>query len=201
LSKTTGVNWIVDGVPYSDDAMVAKCLTKVITLVSEGKNLDAAQEIERCRNFIMAPKERMIFLNTAGNCHYVLGNLRKAKEYYEDVIEISGRSELEKIYKEDALSARAAGLGNIGLIYLAKGELDEALKYHKDALKIDKEIGYKQGEASDLGNIGLIYSAKGELDEALKYHKDALKILNQQNLVYGRDIIQHAIELITNEKA
>jgi len=67
-------------------------------------------------------------------------------------------------------------LGNIGLIYSAKGDLDSALKYLKEALKIHREVGYKQGEASGLGNIGLIHSDKGDLDSALKYHQEALKI-------------------------
>ena len=67
-------------------------------------------------------------------------------------------------------------MGNIGLIYSDKGDADNALKYHQQALEIDKEIGYKQGEASDLGNIGLIYSDKGDADNALKYHQQALEI-------------------------
>jgi tetratricopeptide (TPR) repeat protein len=69
-------------------------------------------------------------------------------------------------------------LSNIGLIYSAKGYLDNALKYHTEALKIDREVGYREGEANDLGNIGLIYKAKGYLDNALKYHQEALKIFN-----------------------
>ena len=67
-------------------------------------------------------------------------------------------------------------MGNIGLIYSDKGELETALKYHTEALKIDTEIGYKKNEANDLGNIGLIYSDKGELDQALKYLAEALKV-------------------------
>ncbi len=54
--------------------------------------------------------------------------------------------------------------------------MDKALKYYNDALKIDRGIGYKLGEASDLGNIGLIYKDKEELDKALKYYNDALKM-------------------------
>ena len=69
-------------------------------------------------------------------------------------------------------------MGNIGLIYSDKGDLDSALKYHQDAMKIHREIGYKQGQASDLGNIGLIYRAKGDLDSALKYLQDAMKIFD-----------------------
>jgi tetratricopeptide (TPR) repeat protein len=35
----------------------------------------------------------------------------------------------------------ANSLGNIGLIYEAKGDLDQALKYLNEALKIFEEIG------------------------------------------------------------
>ena len=43
---------------------------------------------------------------------------------------------------------------------------------------IDREIGYRQGEANQLGNIGLIYSARGDLDNALRYLEDALTIFD-----------------------
>ena len=49
------------------------------------------------------------------------------------------------------------------------------------------------------GNIGLIYSDKGEMDNALKYLEDALNILERSNLVYGRDIIQNAMDSITKK--
>ena len=87
-------------------------------------------------------------------------------------------------------------MGNIGLIYADKGEPDTALQYHQDALKIDREIGYKQGEASDLGNIGIIYSDKGEADTALQYLKDAIEILDRFGLIHGREIIRNAIASI-----
>lgn len=56
------------------------------------------------------------------------------------------------------------------------GEPEKALKYHMEALEIDRQLGYKQGEASDLGNIGLIYSDQGEPEKALKYLMEALEI-------------------------
>jgi tetratricopeptide (TPR) repeat protein len=85
-------------------------------------------------------------------------------------------------------------LGNIGLIYKAKGDSDTALKYHQDALKIHREIGYKQGEANQLGNIGLIYSDKDDSDTALKYLQDALKIIKEFKMAHGKDIILNAIK-------
>jgi tetratricopeptide (TPR) repeat protein len=93
----------------------------------------------------------------------------------------------------EMLEAKSTALGNIGLIYSAKGDLDEALTYHTQALAIHREIGHRQGEASDLGNIGLIYQMKGDLDKALDYLNEALVILHKYNLTYGRHIIEDII--------
>ena len=115
------------------------------------------------------------------------------------MLRISERRDLLAIYKNEMLSAKANASGGLGLIYSDKGDLDQALKYLQDALKIDKEIGYRQGEANQLGNIGLIYRAKGDLDQALKYLKEALEVLDRFNLIYGIDIIVNAIRQLETE--
>jgi tetratricopeptide (TPR) repeat protein len=56
------------------------------------------------------------------------------------------------------------------------GQPDSARVYHRAALKIHREIGYRQGEAADLGNLGLVFSALGQPDSARVYHRAALKI-------------------------
>jgi tetratricopeptide (TPR) repeat protein len=67
--------------------------------------------------------------------------------------------------------------GNIGLyLYSFVENYDLALDYLTQALTIDKEIGYRQGEATQLGNIGLIYYAMGEAEKTLDYHQQALTI-------------------------
>ncbi|NAT10912.1 hypothetical protein C4E22_05120 [ANME-1 cluster archaeon AG-394-G06] len=66
--------------------------------------------------------------------------------------------------------------GNIGILYQIKGELDKALEYHGKALKLDEELGRKEGLAAGLVNIGTVYQIKGELDNALKYYGKALKL-------------------------
>jgi tetratricopeptide (TPR) repeat protein len=188
LSAATGAAWFVDGVAYSDDAEVVNCLNNVINLVAESRNLDAAGEVKRCRTLMMPPKERMIFSSIAGNCCYIIGELIEAKKYYEDALNIAKRRDLQEIHKEATVSTRAATLGNIGLIYSARGDLDNALRYHEDALVIHREIGYIQGEANQLGNIGLIYIVKGDLNKALEYHQEALKIHRGIGYRYGEAV-------------
>ena len=108
---------------------------------------------------------------------YAFSLLSLAEEYYLKAYLMAKNHQFN--YEQSVLA------GNIGLIYRAKGDLEEALKYHKEALEIDREIGYTQGVASDLGNIGLIYRAKGDLEEALKYLKEALEIHREIGYTQG----------------
>ena len=66
-------------------------------------------------------------------------------------------------------------LTELGRIFYHLGEINNALKYYEKALKLDKELGSKEGMAADLGNIGTVYGIKGELDKALEYFRKALK--------------------------
>ena len=49
---------------------------------------------------------------------------------------------LEALYLTEAYQ-----LGNIGIILRNKSDLDNAIKYLEESLKIDREIGYKPGQA------------------------------------------------------
>ena len=201
LSRKTEVTFWMDGVPYSDDAEVVKCIGRITELFGEERSLEALAEIERCRTLMMGPKERMAFSLVAGNCYYILGKLNKAENFYEDSLRISERKDLLAIYKNEMLTAKANASGGMGLIYRAKGDLDQALKYLQEALKVHKEVGYRQGEANQLGNIGLIYKNKGDLDQALKYLKEALGVLDRFNLIYGKDIIENAIKRLETKES
>jgi len=46
---------------------------------------------------------------------------------------------------------------NIGLTCSKLREINQALNYYQEALKINRKIGYKEGIATNLGNIGLVY--------------------------------------------
>ena len=82
--------------------------------------------------------------------------------------------------KKDPGKRRISGiLTNLGNSYYKLGGYPEALKCYEEALELDRELGYKQGEANQLGNIGLIYRALGQPQKALKYHKEALEIFKK----------------------
>ena len=92
-------------------------------------------------------------------------------------------------------------LGNIEVIYNKNtADLDNVLKYLQEALVIDKEIGYKKGEALDLGNIGNVYYAKGDQDNALRYHFKALVIDREIGYKQGEASQLGNIGLIYSDK-
>ncbi|MFX0064961.1 MAG: DUF2225 domain-containing protein [Candidatus Hermodarchaeota archaeon] len=61
-----------------------------------------------------------------------------------------------------------------GSIYLLKGDLNQALEYHQQALAIRQKVGNQQEVAASLNCLGLIYDLKADLKRALKYYQQSL---------------------------
>jgi len=77
---------------------------------------------------------------------------------------------------------QAAALGNLGLVYQAKGDWDKAVEFYNRALKGLEKIGdvedpfRKHGMAYTFNNLGLVYKAKGEWGKAIEFYNKSLKI-------------------------
>jgi|GEM_PF-1764589 len=70
-------------------------------------------------------------------------------------------------------------LNNIGSVYSALGQKQQALETYKNALEIRREVGDRGGEGTTLNNIGLVYDALGQKQQALETYKNALEILRE----------------------
>jgi len=164
----------IDGL--GDHPELQHYLNSAEKLEDENKYNEAIEEYKKCLSHPRATNDNKVAANILmGNCYYNISKLTEAKNNYRQALIISKKVK----DKNKRLIGKASCLGNIGLIYSAKGGSDEALKYHKDALKIHRKIGDKLKEANQLGDIGLIYSDKGKSDEALKYLEDALKMYRE----------------------
>jgi len=149
--ETSAIYWL-DGIPQSDNEELKERTLKALSYSLKNDYPAAIDELENTlRVCTPSPTERMSILLNLGNAYYSLSQYDSALKNYEAILELAPR-----VDEESALEGKSAAFGNIGLIYRARGELDEALKCHKDALEIHREIGYKQGEANALGNIGVI---------------------------------------------
>jgi serine phosphatase RsbU (regulator of sigma subunit)/Tfp pilus assembly protein PilF len=78
--------------------------------------------------------------------------------------------------KKKLLVSFAAALNNIGFTYMNQGDIPKAIEYYHKSLKIQEEIGNKEGIAISLNNIGGIYMNQGDIPKALEYYHKSLKI-------------------------
>jgi len=142
----------------------------------EHKYNEAIEEYKKCLFHPKAKTSHKVAANIlAGNCYYSISKLNEAMNLYKEALKLA-KSIKDKVEKQ---KAKSIALGNIGIIYSDLGKPEEALKYHKEALEIDRKIGYEQGIASDLGNIGLIYRDLGKLRDALTFLKESLDIFKE----------------------
>eukprot|EP00961_Rhodomonas_salina_P281744 3807119-Rhodomonas_salina.1 len=72
----------------------------------------------------------------------------------------------------------ATSLNNIGIVYGALGENEQALAKFEESLRIKvKNVGHDHMEvAMSLGNIGKVYETQGENEQALAKYEQALAI-------------------------
>ena len=67
-------------------------------------------------------------------------------------------------------------LNNIGGVYSALGDKEQALEFYNQALPLRREVGDKAGEATTLNNIGGVYDDLGDKDQALELFNQALPL-------------------------
>jgi tetratricopeptide (TPR) repeat protein len=91
------------------------------------------------------------------------------------------QKKLTKDEQKDALFTQqnAILLDYKGEIAQNKGDLNLALIYANESLKIIEQLESKFGKAKVFTNIGKIFSTKGELEKALDYFQKSLKIWDQ----------------------
>jgi tetratricopeptide (TPR) repeat protein len=89
---------------------------------------------------------------------------------------LSEKRNLSDDQKNRILKQKASALNNIGFIYDNRGNIEKALEYYSQSLKIQEGLGNKKGIASSLNNIGFIYFNQNDVEKALDYWKRCLKL-------------------------
>ena len=127
----------------------------------------------RLAEHVLAAEGKGAFVDSfVDECYGALLNLG----LFDAAIGLSERAlgMVKKGTKEEAIL-----LGNLGVIYKTRGQLNKAEEIHKKALAINEKLGRLEGVASDYGNLGLIYMTRGELDKAEEMHKKSLAIAEE----------------------
>jgi len=191
----SAVYWL-DGIPKSDDEELKEGVLKAFSHMLNEKYLDAIAEFERILTVCtVSPTQKMAILVSLGNAYYSLNQFDQALKNFAAVIELT-----KKVGQKEALMGRMFSVGNIGLIYQTRGDLDSAFKYQEEALKLSKEIGNKEGQAISLSNIALSFRIRGDLDKAIKYQEEALKIEKAIGRKFGQASSLNNIGVIYEER-
>ncbi|WP_146034030.1 CHAT domain-containing protein, partial [Nostoc cycadae] len=76
-------------------------------------------------------------------------------------------------------TGKAATLNNIGGVYDALGDKQQALNYYNQSLPLSQQVGDKRQKAVTLNNIGRVYDALGNKQQALNYYNQSLPLSQQ----------------------
>jgi tetratricopeptide (TPR) repeat protein len=132
-----------------------------------------------------------VFVNECTQPLYNLGLLDEAISLSERTLRIT----------KQGSQKQAMVLGNLGLIYQAKGELGKAEETHKKSLEIAEKFGLQEIVASQYSNLGLIYQTRGELDKAEEMHKKSLEIEKKLGRLGGMAITYGNLGLVYQTRA
>ncbi|MDI6697363.1 MAG: tetratricopeptide repeat protein [Candidatus Saccharicenans sp.] len=155
LQKSSG------GVSIIQDQASLELLDQGNAFFNDGKYDTALAMFEQF--YEKNPSAYQILLNI-GDCYRKKGEMDKALEYYNQVIE-KARGDMAM-----GVNMTAKALAAIGLVYLEQDNLEEATKYFKqsvDTAPQDEVVAF---------NVGEVFFTNQKLDEAEKYFKMASDI-------------------------
>lgn len=124
--------------------------------------------------FLLIPENdietRIINLSNWANTLHLSGKLDEAEAKYKQVLQI-----LEQL---DAPHLQAQITGNIGVLYLDIGNLEQAIEFLSRDLSIQYELGDFVGQAEALNNLGIAYRKSGQVNLALECYQRSAEIKN-----------------------
>jgi tetratricopeptide (TPR) repeat protein len=132
---------------------------------------DAAFYLGRVPEGALEGADHFRALRDLGYSQYVLGRL-------ESALDTAGKLAREARGSKDR-GWEAVGVSDRARILKDKGQVDEALKLHREALAVYEALGDRRSRAAMLGDIARILTAKGQMDEALKLHRERLAVYEE----------------------
>ncbi|MBK9249830.1 MAG: tetratricopeptide repeat protein [Ignavibacteria bacterium] len=117
--------------------------------------------------------ERIGYKKGLGGAYNILGGIADDRGNYMKALELHKKA-LQFRREVNDTSGMSASLGNIAIVFMHLGDINEALRYNFESLRIDEELGNK--ESGTYNNIGSLYNGLGNTSDALKYYLKALKI-------------------------
>ena len=143
-------------------------LDEAIKLQGENKQREAIDALYAAFGRDLEPLAKAQLHNLLGNSFFHLSKYQEAEGHYRQALDASRQAGHRQ--------GEAATLGNLGLVYRSRGDLDRSEELHKESLVIHREIGNRRGEANQLSALGLVDADQGDLDSAEEHYTKALHI-------------------------
>jgi len=124
----------------------------------------ALEHMKRAENLTSDKEELMYIYNQIGLNYWRTGYLDDALLYFSRSLSLARDLEDK--------NGQAVVLNNIAMVYVYKGELNKALGFLEESLRLQTD---EKGKADIYSNIALIYGAKGNYQKAVEYSKRAIK--------------------------
>src|SRR5207244_1811950 len=75
--------------------------------------------------------------------------------------------------------SEGAALGNLGIAYKARGQLQHAIELYHQRLALAREVGDRRGEGNALGSLGNAYATQGQPQRAIDTYQQGLAIARE----------------------
>ena len=115
----------------------------------------------------IAKEHILIYQTSLGEIHHILGNYKKALNFFRRSIQMRESSDIE---------GRAKDHNNISLVLKDLGELEEALDNINQAIYLNSQIENKKGQARDIRDRSVILRESGNLKEAIEEIDKSIKL-------------------------
>ncbi len=145
---------LTDGFIYKDKADLERRVSLYYGLLEEYDSSPPASE-----------EILVTLLNHLGNALRVLGRWEEVKEVWNRGLKMAYLPE-----------HHAALYGNLGVLYMDKGDLEAAEEMFRSALSIYERLGRQKGIGNQYGNLASLYRNRGELVQAEEMYKKSLAI-------------------------
>lgn len=152
-------------------------LRLAIEAQAEHRYADAVRHLRECVYDGMPAAERASIHNLIGNGLIWQGLAIEAEREYIEA--------LAAAHEVGDRETEAVALGNLGLVYLQRWDLERAEQHFEQAVKTYCQMGDRLSEAAFLGNLGLVYRERGELRRAEEHHRRALGIDREMGDSFG----------------
>ncbi len=175
----------------------------------------------------MAPKKILLSLCFTVSCFYMQAQKKSREQLFKDLsstvdtIRLKANYQLAKNYLRVSLdtsenfAAKAVELGQklndkkieseayalLGAAKKYRGQYEEAIKYHLQALAIKEKYGDDYGMSITLNDIGIVYKNNRRYEEALSYYRRSLEYAKKAKQLKSIAMLTSNIGTVYMEKA